>query len=281
MAKSSDYRNYEVTPVKVNLYDNAYGNYALGLYREVRIETYGEDLGQTSWVTAEESSQIPLLLQLTAESAGLEVGCGSGRYALRLAEKVGCQVVGLDNNAHGVETAADLARKSSLGSRVRFEQCDASQELGFDDGCFDAAFANDVMCHVPGRAQVLGELFRVLKPGGRLLFSDALVIGGIVSQEEIATRSSIGYYLFSPPGENERLIGAAGFRLIAVNDTAANVAAIAERWYHARQKREHDLIAAEGESTFQGLQRFLDCVHRLTSERRLLRYVYVAAKDTR
>ena len=58
---------------------------------------------------------------------------------------------------------------------------------------------------------MLGEMFRVLKAGGRMLFSDALVVGGMVSHEEIATRSSIGFYVYSPPGENERLIARAGF----------------------------------------------------------------------
>jgi len=40
---------------KVVLYDSAYGNYELDPYCLVRIETYGEDFGQTSWVTTEES----------------------------------------------------------------------------------------------------------------------------------------------------------------------------------------------------------------------------------
>jgi len=44
----------------------------------VRIETYGEDLGQTSWVTTEESGEIPRLLELKGDSSVLELGCGSG-----------------------------------------------------------------------------------------------------------------------------------------------------------------------------------------------------------
>ena len=69
---------------KVDLYDSAYGNYESDGYRLVRIETYGEDLGQTSWVTTEESNEIPQLLDLRLNSSVLEIGCGSGDAFMRL-----------------------------------------------------------------------------------------------------------------------------------------------------------------------------------------------------
>jgi ubiquinone/menaquinone biosynthesis C-methylase UbiE len=122
------------------------------------------------------------------------------------AERVGCRLVGLDINAPGVRNANQLALTRGLAPQVRFEECDVSKNLPFDDQTFDAVFSNDVLCHLPGRIEVLGEIFRVLKPGGRMLFSDALVVGGMLSHEEIATRSSIGFYVYSPPVENERLL---------------------------------------------------------------------------
>jgi SAM-dependent methyltransferase len=264
---------------KVDLYDSAYGNYVSDTYRQVRIETYGEDFGQTSWVTTEESNEIPRLLDLKPDSYALEIGFGSGGYALHLAEKVGCHLVGLDINAFGVRNANQLALTRGLASEVRFEQCDASKKLPFDDSTFDAVFSNDVLCHLPGRPEVLGEMFRILKPGGRMLFSDALVVGGLLSNEEIAMRSSIGFYVYSRPGENERLIERAGFRHIHVTDTTANAARLAKQWHDAREKRKEELVAAEGDINFEGLQRFLSCVHTLTGERRLLRYLYFANKN--
>ena len=264
---------------KVDLYDSAYGNYESAIYRQVRIETYGEDFGQTSWVTTEESKAIPQLLHLRPDAFVLEVGCGSGGYALHLAEKVGCRLVGLDINAPGVRNANQLALARGLASQARFEQCDASKNLPFDDKTFDAVFSNDVLCHLPGRPEVLGEIFRVLKPGGRMLFSDALVVGGLLSHEEIATRSSIGFYVYSPPGENERLMERAGFRDIRVTDTTDSAVRIAKQWHHAREKRKEELVAAEGSTNFEGLQRFLSCVQLLTSEKRLLRYLYIASKE--
>ena len=72
---------------KVDLYDSAYGNYGSDTYRQVRIETYGEDFGQTSWVTTEESNAIPQLLSLRSDSFVLELGCGSGDTRCTLQKK--------------------------------------------------------------------------------------------------------------------------------------------------------------------------------------------------
>ena len=264
---------------KVDLYDSAYGNYESGTYRLVRVETYGEDFGQTSWVTTEESLEIPRLLDLRLNSSVLEIGCGSGGYALHLAEKVGCRLVGLDIHAAGVRNANKIALARGLASHAHFKQCDASKTLPIGDENFDAVFSNDVLCHLSGRPQILGEMFRILKPGGRMLFSDALVVGGMLSHEEIATRSSIGFYVYSPPGENERLIERAGFLQVRATDTTDSAARIAKRWHHAREERKEELVIAEGDINFEGLQRFLSCVHTLTSEKRLLRYLYFASKE--
>jgi SAM-dependent methyltransferase len=265
-------------PSKFDLYNNAYGNYESPAYREVRIETYGEDFGQTSWVTTEESAEIPQLLGLSRDSYVLEIGCGSGRYALHLAEKIGCRIVGLDINESGIQNANQLAQAAGLASLASFQQVDASKNLSFDEETFDAVFSNDVMCHLPGRLGVFAEIFRVLKPNGRFLFTDALVIAGMISSEEITTRSSIGFYEYSPPGENERLMDQAGFSGIRAIDTTENAAGISQRRHVAREKHKSALVAAEGSANFDGIQRFLSYVHNLTSERRLLRYLYFATK---
>lgn len=265
-------------PEKLDLYSAAYARYEADVYRDARIETYGQDLGQTSWVTAQESSEIPRTLRLTKTSYVLDVGCGSGRYALRVAETVECRVLGVDINESGIRTANQLAAASKMSENAQFEICDLARPLRFGDAQFDAIFSNDVLCHIPGRPALLRELFRVLRPGRRFLFSDALVIGGLISHQEIATRSSVGYYLFSPPGENERLIADAGFQVLSVTDTSKNAALIARRWHDAREKRRDALVALESEASFDGLQQFFSCVSTLGNEGRLRRYLYVAEK---
>src|SRR5262249_22442162 len=100
------------------------------------------------------------------------------------------------------------------------------------------------------------------------------------SHEEIAIRSSIGMYFFSPAGENERLIEYAGFRLLEARDTTESAATLSKRWRDARDKRKSALVPVETEANFLGLQRFLNCVYSLTSERRLLRFLYVMERSS-
>ena len=184
-----------------------------------------------------------------------------------LADKSGCQIVGQDISEPGIRSAKELAQSTVLGSRARFEQCDVSKNLPFDGETMDAVFSSDVLCHLPGRPDVLVEMFRVLKPGARMLFSDALVIGGMISAKDIATRSSIGFYFYSPPGANERLMQKAGFSRIGTTATTENATRIAKKWHDAREKSIEELIAAEGNANFDGLRQLLSCVHDLTSKK--------------
>src|SRR5580698_8981010 len=105
----------------VNLYGTAYGNFTAPAVEQVRRETYGQDFGQSSWVTADEYWRFFRLLRLDASDHVLDVGSGSGGPALFLAREVGCRVVGIDVDAAGLRTAMGLLEASGLGDRVDFQ----------------------------------------------------------------------------------------------------------------------------------------------------------------
>ncbi len=262
----------------VDLYNNVYAHFSSRAEAEVRHLAFGEDIGQSSWLTADDWLRYADQTRVHDDSHVLEVGSGSGGPAVYLAAARSCRVTGIDINEHGVRNGAQLAAAKGIADRVAFQVADASKPLPFPPATFDAVLSNDAMCHVSNRLEVLAEWHRVLRPGGRMLFTDAMIVTGLVTQEELAVRSSIGWYLFAPPGENERLIGRAGFTLLSSEDVTAAAELIAERWHAAREQHRDDLIAREGEVNFAGLQRFLACVHKLSLERRLSRYCYLAEK---
>lgn len=262
----------------VDLYGTAYGNFATDAWAQVRRDTYGEDFGQSSWVTGQEYRRFFRLLGLTATSHVLDVGCGSGGPALFLAREIGCPVTGVDINEAGIRAGLALAREAGLQDKVHFRHADVCEPLPFPDQAFDALVCMDVMCHLPDRRRLFDEWRRLLQPGGRALYTDPVVVTGLVSKDEFATRSSTGYFEFGPPAVNERLLGEAGFELLMTEDVTDNEVEVSQRWYAARQQRMDELIRLEGADTFAGLQRFLATVHRLTRERRLSRFLYLGRK---
>jgi len=261
-----------------DLYRNTYSQFNEHVLEIIRKETFGVDIGQNSWLTVDEYDRFVSWLRLTPESHLLEVATGSGGPALYLAKTIGCRVTGVDANKEGVTTASRMAGSSKQTSRVCFTVADANARLPFDDNSFDAVLCIDAMNHLPARLAVLREWQRILRPGHRALFTDPVVITGPVTNDELALRSSIGVFLFVPPGINERLIEKAGLRLVRQEDVTANSALVAGRWHKARQRHKDDLLLVEGEERFEGLQRFFAAAHQLTSERRLSRIAYLAEK---
>jgi ubiquinone/menaquinone biosynthesis C-methylase UbiE len=262
----------------VDLYGTAYGNFATAAVEQVRRETYGEDFGQSSWVTGEEYRRFFRLVGLRSADHVLDVGCGSGGPALFLAREIGCRVTGIDVNEAGIRSGEILARQSGMAATVIFRRADVREPLPFPDAEFDALVCMDVMCHLPERARLFVEWHRVLRPGGRMLFTDPVVVTGLVTKDELALRSSTGHFEFCPPGVNEQAIRAAGFDLESVEDVTENEARASGRWHGARQQRSDELQRLEGAETFAGLQRFLATVHCLSSERRLSRNAYIGRK---
>jgi SAM-dependent methyltransferase len=263
---------------EVDLYDHVYGDYASAAEAAVRKLAFGEDIGQSSWITAADWLRYADRLHVNASSHVLEVGSGSGGPAVFLAVNHGCRITGVDINANGIANARGLAQARGLADRVTFEVVDADKPLPFEAGSFDAVVSNDAMCHIADRLAALREWHRVLKPGGRMLYTDAMVLTGLVTDEEIAARTSIGFYVMVPPGENERLIAAAGFTSIAAADETEGAAAIARRWRDARDAHRAELEGREGAENFEGLQRFLGCVQTLSEQRRMSRFCYLAEK---
>ena len=264
-------------PQRVDLY-STYKNFTDQVLDAIRKETFGVDIGQNSWTTVHEYNQFITWLGITPNQHLLEVACGSGGPAIYLATKTGCHVTGIDANSSGIETARKLAQAAHNHGKVTFTLADADARLPFEDNTFDGLLCVDAMNHLSDRLAVLKEWNRVLRPGRRAVFTDPVVISGPVTNDEFALRSSIGLFLFVPSGFNEHLIAQSGFKLVEQKDVTENAALIAGRWHEARSNHKDDLLRMESEEQFENLQKFFDIVHKLTSERRLSRIVYVAEK---
>jgi 2-polyprenyl-3-methyl-5-hydroxy-6-metoxy-1,4-benzoquinol methylase len=262
------------TPHSVNFYGSQYGQFASQLYAEIRSDAFGDDIGQNGWLTSDEQDTFISWLALTPKSRLLDVACGSGGPTLRIAGRVGCHVHGIDVHEQAIVTARARSEAEGLTARATFERVDATVALPLGDSSFDALICVDAINHLANRERVLDEWRRVLRPGGHLTFTDPVVVTGPLTNEEIAIRSSIGFFLFVPSGADERLLASAGFEVLAVVDRTENMAHMAARWRDARQRREGDLRRVEGDAAFDGQQQFLRVAAQLAVERRLSRLAF-------
>lgn len=260
-------------------YDTNYGNFQTQLYTDIRREAFGEDIGQNSWLTADELDAFLGALGLTTGNTLLDVACGSGGPALRIAAATGCSIVGIDAHEAAISTATALVSQRGLETRARFRVADAAQRLPFPDASFNAITCIDAINHLPDRPFVIAEWARLLKPSGRLLFTDPITVTGPITKEEIAIRSSIGFFLFVPRDYDERVIAQAGLRLIERRDVTLNMAAVAEKRRAARESRSQALRQIEGDATFEAQQTFLAMASKLAAESRLSRFLYVCEKS--
>jgi SAM-dependent methyltransferase len=259
-------------------YDANYGNFQTSLYEEIRREAFGEDIGQTSWLTADEQDRFLGWLDLAPGRILLDVACGAGGPALRIAGATGCSIIGIDVHETAVATASALAARRGLAERAKFQTADASQPLPFSDARFDAIICIDAINHLPDRPCVIAEFARVLKPSGRLLFTDPTTLTGALTNAEIEARTSAGFYLFVPQSYDERIIAQCGLQLLVCEDVTPNMSKVAEARWSARASRSAALRQIEGEAEYERQQEFLAVAGRVAREGRLSRFVYVSQR---
>jgi SAM-dependent methyltransferase len=116
------------------------------------------------------------------------------------------------------------ARAVSLGleALLAVEEADLNQPLPCETSSFDAVVSLDVVLHLRDRLSLFHEVARLLRPGGRFLFTDAGVLTGSISNEDVRKRSAHGYTQFVAAEWNEALLECAGLRLIETGNRTMN-----------------------------------------------------------
>jgi SAM-dependent methyltransferase len=114
------------------------------------------------------------LAQLNHGQSVLDAGCGLGGLIERINEHwSGMEVTGLNIDPEQLDICHRIRPQS--GNSLRWQEGDACQ-LPFEDQMFDRVFCVEAMFHFPSRRKFLAEVLRVLKPGGRFVASDIVLL---------------------------------------------------------------------------------------------------------
>jgi SAM-dependent methyltransferase len=265
---------------RFEFYAPQYSRFESEAAAEARREVYGEDMGQQGWRSLDEQALIAGLIRESSLCEVLDVGCGSGGPSLALVQQTKCRLTGVDVEASGVEHARRQTLARGLSDMVTFEVVDCNERLPFPDAVFDVVVCIDAVLHLKNRFRALADWSRLVRPQGRVIFTDAAVVTGPISIEELNVRASQGAFVLVPPGVNERAITASGLILCRCEDRTQATAAIAGRWHDVRERRAFELQKEEGPEWFARRQRFLAMTAKLAATGRLSRFLYVAERVT-
>ena len=136
------------------------------------------------------------MARLRARHLVLDAGCGIGAPALRIAERYGCEITGVNISREQVRQGRRLIEERRMSHRVRIARGDA-RALDFPDASFDAIVcleaAGDICVDDRDKNRLVRDLHRVLRPGGHVGFSD-LALHSCPSQEEDRALRAVLYH---------------------------------------------------------------------------------------
>lgn len=140
------------------------------LWEQAWGEQYPSDVQPYSSCTNQLLGQLAGELDLPEGSTLADFGCGTGGAGLWLARELGLQLIGLDISEPGVGIARRRAGDWLPEERARFLVADFA-DCGLADNCVDAVVSIDALPFARDLDAAFREIHRILRPGGRLLFT--------------------------------------------------------------------------------------------------------------
>jgi SAM-dependent methyltransferase len=140
------------------------------IWSEAFGAAYPTGLDHYGYLTLHDLDTIAALLPLPAGSSLLDIGCGKGGPGLRLAERLGLRLTGMDIIPEAVAAAREFQRGFDLAHPAEFAVGEF-YAIPLPDQSVDAVICIDSIWAAPNKIQALMEIKRVMRPGARFVFT--------------------------------------------------------------------------------------------------------------
>jgi SAM-dependent methyltransferase len=180
--------------------------------------------------------------RITSASRVLDACAGLAGPARFLAWRLRCRVIGLELSGARAAGGARLTRRVGLAERVASVRGDA-RWLPFADASFDACISQEAFLDVADKLEILSGCHRVLRPGGRLAFTDWIAHPRLADRERDQLREWMAATTLQSLEGYRRLLGRAGFAGIDAEDVTAEWMPLLRRRLALYRQLRSDAIA--------------------------------------
>jgi sarcosine/dimethylglycine N-methyltransferase len=189
---------------------------------------------------------------------------GLGGMARYLAHRYGADVTGIELTPARVKGAGELTRRVGLQNSVRVIEGDVMR-VPLPDASADVVVSQEGLLHVPDKARALAEAFRILKPGGRIAFTDWIAHRPISdADKELMWQGMAVANLYNLQTYAE-LIKKTGFTVGSVEDLTADWGIILKQrlamYFKLRAETQQAGTPAGHDAFYESYVRFVDLVN--------------------
>ncbi len=260
---------------KTESFDLEYRRGQLPVMRALERAVCGCDYGGTSWTTRAEADRIIARLELGPDRRHLDIGAGSGWPGLYFARLSGCDMTLIDLPFSGLKIARERAQEEAMDGRCRVAVADGTA-LPFAADAFDSLSHSDVLCCLLPKAALLAACHRVLRGGGRMVFTVISVAPGL-SAAAYRRALANGPEFIESQKDYPNLLQEGGWRILGQEDITPDYRGSCQRQLAADAANAEALGALLGAAEFderrEGWQRKLDAL----DDGLLRRELFVAA----
>jgi 27-O-demethylrifamycin SV methyltransferase len=189
------------------------------------------------------------LVSIGPNTSLLDVGCGIGGPAFRLAERTGCTISAISISSRGIALAEQTCRRLGWSDRIRFYHRDALAN-GFPDGSFDVVWVMESSHLMRDKVLLCAENYRVLRPGGAMLLCDLVLKRELsiaevyrLRQELSVLERAFGKAKMETLDFYEAVMRRQGFRALQRIDISREVYPTLDKWKENLERHRVSLAA--------------------------------------
>ncbi|MDR3502508.1 MAG: methyltransferase domain-containing protein [Legionella sp.] len=183
----------------------------------------------------------------------LDMGCGRGRVAAHVATMTHAHVTGFNIDDVQLESAKEYASLNQLTDKCQFIKANLNEPLPFENDSFDSLYQIQVLTYAKNKEQLFAEMFRVLKPGGKISFLDWVQLDNYdtsnAHHRDLLKRVKplIGAIDTPTPDEIKNTLEKVGFKIllnkdISVGGHQAPLIEKADKYYEHMQKLVYFMV---------------------------------------